>query len=135
MDTVNVIGFPYKLSYFKEQILTEIMSNTENLAARLRNCANGKQIVIYGLGIIGEILVKELKEKGVIPAYILDRNKVCCEYENVHVYNMEETGLLSKDVYIIVTPLLNTDQIGSDLERLEYHANRIHIKELLDNKM
>lgn len=38
LDSACVQTFPYKLSYFKEQILTEIMSNIDDIVCRLKKC-------------------------------------------------------------------------------------------------
>lgn len=133
LDTVNTTVFPYKLSYFKEQIMLEIISNTDALITRLQERINCKPVVVYGLGIIGKILVKLLKEKNISPVYILDKNKPCCEYENISVFNMEQTEILLKDVYIIVTPILCSKEISKELKSLGYNENPIHIKELLNN--
>lgn len=133
-DTVNTSVFPYKLSYIKELILTDIISDTDTLAVRLKEYVKGKPFVVYGIGIIGKVLVKQLKERGMAPIYILDKNKPCCEFENISIYNMEQTGDLVKDVCVIVTPLLYTDKIDKELKRSEY-STRIHIKELSNSKV
>lgn len=135
MDTVNIREFPYKLSYNREQIIAKLISNIDDVVERLLLCTGGKPVVVYGLGIVGKILVKELIEKNINIEYILDKNKPAYQFQNINVYNLEETKPLSKEVSVIITPLLNLKEIDDDLERLEYRAEKIHIKELITIKV
>lgn len=134
LDTVNVRNFPYKLSYFKEQMIAEIISNSDNLIEQLKAFADETQLVIYGLGIVGKILIKELLDKGIKPTYILDKYKSCCEFQHINVFSLGETKELSKEVNVIVTPLLKTDEIFNDLKISGYIGKIMHLKELLENK-
>lgn len=132
LDTVNIKTFPYRVSYYKERILTEIILNTDNLIKKVNNYTNGNPVVIYGLGNVGKTLVKQLCEKGIQFAYILDKYKACDSFKNTHVYDLKETEKLSKEMNIIITPLLNFDEICNDLNRLGYTGKKIHIRELAE---
>lgn len=131
-DSVNIKTFPYKSSYLKEKIISDILSKPSVLEKKIREYANKKQIVIYGLGIVGKILVRELKERGIEPVYMLDKFKVCSEYENIKVYNLEETEDIPKDVRIIITPLMKLEEIKNELELLGYRNEKMHIKQLVE---
>lgn len=131
-DSVNIKTFPYKSSYLKEKIISDILSKPSVLEKKIREYANKKQIVIYGLGIVGKILVRELKERGIEPVYMLDKFKVCSEYENIKVYNLEETEDILKDVRIIITPLMKLEEIKKELELLGYRNEKMHIKQLVE---
>lgn len=134
LDTVHVKTFPYKRSFYKEKIITKIISNTDTLIERLRAHMDEKRIVVYGMGIVGKILVTELIRKGIKPVYLLDKYKTMEEYQGTGVYNLEETKALAKDVGVIITPLLETDDINKELSCVGYKNNRIHITQLTDEK-
>lgn len=134
LDTVNVKVFPYKLSYYKEQMLTEIITNIDVIITQLKDFANGRQIVIYGLGIIGKLLVKQLIEKGVRPLYILDKYNSNSKFQDVDVFNIGDTRKLSKNVAVIITPILNNKEIHKDLSDSGYQDSSKHIAELLTDK-
>lgn len=134
LDTVNVTGFPYKLSYFKEQIVTEILSHTDEMIRRMEEFTDGSPIAVYGLGIVGKILVEQFCKKGMKPAYILDKYKPCCQFNDVGVYDLQETEALDKEVHILVTPLMKLEEITNDLDELGYKANLMPIENLLGNK-
>ena len=91
-------------------------------------------IVIYGFGVVGKVLIKELIDRGIKPVYILDKYKSCCAFQHISVFSLEETRKLDKEVNIIVTPLLNTEEIFIDLKKSGYIGEIIQIKELLKNK-
>lgn len=131
LDTVNVWSFPYKLSFYKEQIITGIISNTGVLIERLNAFAGEKQIIVYGLGIVGKVLVKQLIEVGIRPAYILDKHKACCEFKDISVFNFEEAEALDKNVSVVITPILEMEGINQDLDSLGYYSGRVHVMELL----
>lgn len=76
--------------------------------------------------------MRELKERGIEPVYMLDKFKVCSEYENIKVYNLEETEDILKDVRIIITPLMKLEEIKKELELLGYRNEKMHIKQLVE---
>ena len=134
LDTVNVNVFPYKLSYYKEQILNEIINNVDDIVECLRiYLGEENSLVIYGVGIVGKILVKQLSEKNFRPVYILDKYKSCEQFCNIEVFDLKETEELSKKVGILITPLLKNEEIDKDLKTLGYDK-RIHIKDFIKNK-
>ena len=68
------------------------------------------------------------------PAYILDKYKPCCQFNDVDVYDLQETEALDKEVHILVTPLMKLEEITNDLDELGYKANLMPIENLLGNK-
>ena len=131
LDTVNIREFPYKFSFYKEQILTKIVSNTDKLIERLRTYINDKQIVIYGLGVVGKVLVNCLVDREIKPIYILDKCKMDKKYRNIDIFSLTETETLSKNVGVIITPMLEVEKINRELTFLGYKDNKIHIKNML----
>jgi len=135
LDSACVQTFPYKLSYFKEQILTEIMSNIDDIVCRLKKCMReNHQIVLYGIGIVGKVLAEQLTKRNMEPAYIIDKYKTCCRFQNIGVYKLEEVNELSKEVDVLVTPLLDFETIDKNLEKLGYTGKRIHITEIIGSR-
>lgn len=130
LDTVNIRTFPYKAFYYKEQAINEILTNIDHIIIKLREYIKDNQVVIYGLGSVGKILTKELCQKGILPSYILDKSKTCCQYQNIDVYNLEDTKKLTKEVALIITPFMNIERIENDLKTLGYDGKKIHVKEL-----
>lgn len=130
-DTVNKVMFPYKRSYYKEQILTEIILNTSNVVKNIQKHTKGKPIVIYGLGNVGKILIKQLIENSINITYILDKYKSCSVFQNINVYNLNEAEILPKELDIVITPLLSSEEIHNDLDILGYIGRRITIQDLI----
>ena len=94
----------------------------------------GSPVVIYGLGNVGRVLTKQLSEKGIGQAYILDRNKPCNPYSDVKVYSLEESQDLDKDVDVLITPIRDMECIRNDLKALGYNGRIMSVLELLDRK-
>ncbi len=132
-DTVNVKEFPYKFSYMKEQILTQLVLKIDQLIEKLNDCAKGKPIVLYGLGNVGQVLIKLLIERGVYPEYILDKHKSCKEFCGIQVYHLQADIPFEKNVYILITPLKELEKIKNDLRMLGYEGDLKSIKEFLGN--
>lgn len=140
-DTANARDFPYKSfkrSYFKERILTDIALNPEEIMDKLKQQMTPEhQIVIYGIGNVGKVLVKYLLENNIVPAYILDKNKPCSQYKGIKVYDLKEPLPLEKGIDILITPVGEVSKIKNDLRNIEgggYQGNIILIKDLLTDK-
>lgn len=134
LDTVNIVTFPYKISCLKERILTEIVLNTDCLIQRLSKFSNGDPIVVYGLGNVGRVLIKQLSGTNIKFAYILDQRKPCNSFQNIDVYSLDETERLNKEINILITPLLNIGNIYTDLSKLGYIGGKLHIQDLIGDK-
>ncbi|MEY8411162.1 radical SAM/SPASM domain-containing protein [Lachnospiraceae bacterium 62-26] len=137
-DTFNVREFPYRsyrFSFYVERILTDIILNSNKLLDELRKIIpDNNQIVIYGLGSIGKVLVKLFCDSGIRLNYILDKNKPCMKYNGVDIYNLEAAQALGKDVDVLITPLRGIGQIQDDLKKLGYKGKYILVKDLLGDK-
>ena len=129
---------PYRasrLSHLVEEILADIVLNIDSLIERLKaGMTKGSPVVIYGLGNVGRVLTKQLSEKGIGQAYILDRNKPCNPYSDVKVYSLEESQDLDKDVDVLITPIRDMECIRNDLKALGYNGRIMSVLELLDRK-
>ena len=130
-DTANIREFPYRHSYFRERVLMDIIFNIDELVKKLKGAMRHEKIVIYGIGNVGKVLLKQLSEKGIYPCYILDKYKSCDKYDDIEIYSLEETHSLEKDVDILITPLWENEEIKQDLEYSGYCGKFIAIKDLL----
>lgn len=137
-DTFSLRDSPYRasrLSHLVEEILADIVLNIDSLIERLKaGMTKGSPVVIYGLGNVGRVLTKQLSEKGIGQAYILDRNKPCNPYSDVKVYSLEESQDLDKDVDVLITPIRDMECIRNDLKALGYNGRIMSVLELLDRK-
>lgn len=135
LDTVNVREFPYKQSYFREKALTDIVLNTEKIIENLRSVQDNESIIIYGLGQVGKVLVKQMAAKGIKPIYILDKYSPVKEFEGIPVYDLVEAQKASKNVDVIITPFIKPEEIVNELRVLGYDKKLIKISELLTSKI
>lgn len=138
-DTFNLREFPYrslKWSNLAERSLTDIILNKETVIEQIRDHINNNhQIIIYGIGNVGKVLVKVCLENKIRPAYILDKNKPYASFENIEIYNLTETERLEKRVVIFITPLRENEKIREDLKNLGYEDNFVYIKDLVKDKL
>lgn len=134
-DTVNAKGFPYRLSHLVERILTELTLDIDCVVEKLKaGTTEGNELVIYGFGSVGKVLMKLLSERGIETAYILDKNKPCNPYSDVKVYSLKESGDFNKEVDILITPLQNTETIRQQLKAAGYSGKMLSVTDLLDNE-
>ena len=74
-----------------------------------------KNVSIYGLGEIGELLVKELLETNIKIIYIIDKNKGGERYQYIPVINLQQ-DIEAVDC-IIVTTVRNFEEIQEQIEK------------------
>ena len=131
LDTVNVREYPYKLSFFKETALTDIVLNIDAIIEKLKARQINDAIVVYGLGNVGKALVKQLILGGLKPTYILDKYSPEKEFEGVPVYDLVEAQKASKQADVIITPFKKAHEIKDELLRLGYEGELMKLPELL----
>lgn len=88
-----------------------------------------KEIAIYGMDYVGEILVKELKESSVKIKYVIDQNAalICSDFD-VFLPNDE----LKEADAIVVTPITYYEEIQRNLKR-KVDCPIISIEDILYN--
>lgn len=137
-DTFNLKEFPYstlKWSNLVEKCLTNIILNIDAVLEQVRNhIKESGPVVIYGFGNMGKSLAKLLMDKGIVPEYILDKNKSHDTFWGIEIYNMIEVGKLDKKVTVIITPLRQIEEIRGDLLKREYQGNFLCIKDIVTDK-
>lgn len=137
-DTVNQRPFPYrsyKWSNLVERSLVNIILNFDIATEAVKSHIKDEYpLVIYGFGNMGKILLKMWIEKGIIPAYVLDKNSHHDIFEGIQIYNLKEANVLEKKVVVLITPLRDIENIKIDLKKLGYQGEIILIKDLLNDK-
>lgn len=86
-------------------------------------------IVIYGMGYMGQWLCEELINRNINVIAAIDRNIV--QYKKLKIIKIEEEKIPECD-YIIVTPVVEMEKIKEDLDRIAPNIKAITIKELID---
>ena len=112
----NTGEFPYRIAARKLSIIVSIMLD-DQFQKKIRAYVNLKNIVIYGLGEIGKILVRQLDEA---VQYVIDQNMRGNKYWKKDIFTLKESVSLRKDVCVIVTPLLDAEKIKGELLDIGY---------------
>lgn len=134
-DTANIKEYPYLHSYFREKVLMDIVFNIDGLVKKLKDAMEHETLIIYGIGNIGKVLLKQLSEKNIHPIYILDKYKSCDQYKDIKVYNLKENRSLEREADILITPLWESEEIKQDLKCSGYNGKLILIKDLLEDRV
>lgn len=125
---------PYYLSFCKERIITDLCLNRDEVINRLKRIvSNCSSVIIYGIGNVGKVLVKQLNNSSVRVDYLIDKNYKDKFFENIEVYHPDETEKLKKDVLVLITPLVDEKKIFNILKSKGY-TNCISVKELLTDE-
>lgn len=133
LDTAKKTFFPYKIEHFKLKIITEMYENFSEIESNLDNYLQEKDIIIYGIGVVGMTLIGKLMERGYKVSYIIDQNYNKEDYEGINVYSWSDIKELKKDIFVIITPLVNDLEIKDKLLKHGY-SKFVSIKNLIKNK-
>lgn len=112
----NTGDFPYRISERKLEIVTSIFLE-DVFRNKIKDYLEKRNLVVYGLGEIGKILVKQFQQSVL---YVIDRNMHNCNYLNKKIYSLEELEDISKEVCVVVTPLLCPENIRKYLLDVGY---------------
>lgn len=124
--------FPYELSDIKWKILTEILDNSDKIIEKLSAINN---LVIYGMGNLTSVLVREMNIRKMSPLCIIDKYKESGYYEGIPVYNIKEVGgLENKEFSILVTPINDVTKVYATLNEYDIHGEIIPIWDVLDDE-
>lgn len=88
-DSYTRKSAPYELSDLKWKILTKILDDTDNIMAVISKMNHP---VIYGMGNLTHVLVKEMSSRNISPLCIIDSYKKSGCFEGIPVYNIKEAG-------------------------------------------
>lgn len=113
----------------------DIIFNIDGLVKKLKDAMEHEKLIIYGMGNIGKVLLKQLSEKGIHPIYVLDKYKSCDRYNDIEIYNLKEIKSLEKAADILITPLWENEEIKQDLKCSGYSGKLITIKGLLEDRV
>ena len=124
---------PYKkkLNYAnkKIQVQQKYIVNQEDFMRDISNKTPvGSDIIIYGIGEIGKVLVQALKDQYNIVA-IIDNN--CCSktYNNIPIVSKNDIASLNKDACVIITPLGDYSEIRKELINGGYPKEKVYTVE------
>ncbi len=112
-DTALPVIFPYKDEFYKERIITDMVMNSDELVKNIKGI--NKNIYIYGLGCVGKVLAKELKNHGIEIKGIIDKNPQEKVFLGVLVDGIEVLNSIDEDAVIIVTPIIRIREILKQL--------------------
>lgn len=126
---VNARMSPYELTDLKWRILTKILETPDQMIKTLSAITN---LVIYGMGNLTMVLMKEMKAKNLYPLCIIDAYKESGCVEGVPVYNIKEVqGLKNKEISILVTPVNNLHAVRKKLNDYQISGKLIPIWEII----
>jgi len=127
-----------KLCEKNEQILQierkwiALKQNEDNIAFRLTE-KGIFEIAVYGYGVLGRLLLQELKNSSVLVKYIIDKRKIKPEEAAglpVIIYGSESLEQMEKVDAIVVTAVMDYEEIRQELER-KSDVRIIHLEELV----
>ena len=127
-------SFSSKVFYLKEQILADIVLNTEKVMKKIKNSINGDKIIVYGLGNIGKVLLMKLEEYGIKPECALDKYQSEGVFGKVTVCRPEQAVSTSPNTDIVITPLTQTGLISEELKALGYTGRIIWLGNMLSDE-
>lgn len=119
-------GMPNELSDLKWKLLTNILDNPDQIMEALSPIKN---LVIYGMGNLTNVLVQAMKKINLPPLYIMDANKDSGTFEGVPVYNIKEVSG-KEDITVLITPVCDVIKIKKLLQEHGFTGNQIPIWEI-----
>lgn len=132
LDTVNKSVFPYKLDSYKLQIITELYNNYEAIKKKLGELTDEKEVIVYGIGIVGEVIIQKLLEHGYNVTRIIDQYSTKEEYNGIPVSTIENTNSVCKNNLVIITPIVRDKYIYELLDHNGF-MNIASVKDLMSN--
>lgn len=87
-----------------------------------------QEIAVYGYGVIGKKLVKELQNNNIKIKYIIDQDKTC---QNSQMLVFTPNDIFPSVDILIVTPLFDYEKIKSSMQRDEF-GRIISIEEVIE---
>jgi hypothetical protein len=87
-----------------------------------------QNIAIYGMGMVGKHLYKQLENTGVKVMFTIERNIVNC---NNRQYNCAEAGtVIGIPDVIVITPIMEFDKIRENLSKF-YTSELVSVEEVV----
>lgn len=115
-DSYTRKSAPYELSDLKWKILTKILDDTDNVMAVISKMNHP---VIYGMGSLAHVLVKEMSSRNIPLLCIIDSYKESGCFGEIPMYNINEAGgrVENKEISIIVTPVIGILDVYKQLKK------------------
>lgn len=115
----------YKVDAIKKRILVDLLLNTEEFIQKNIADSEGHNIVIYGLGEIGKAIISVMQQRNLQPLFAIERNNESSDYLGVKVYGLSSLASLNKDVQVIITPLMDSNDIKDMLQKEGFNRFKI----------
>lgn len=132
LDTVNRTVFPYRSDSIKLKIISELYNNYESISEKLNELVDEKQVIVYGIGIVGEVVIHKLLEYDFRIPYIIDQYSTRKDYNGIPVTTIEEIARECKNALVIVTPILHDESIYQMLDDNGF-KKFVSLKNLIDD--
>ena len=130
-DAYTRKSVPFELSDMKWRILTKILEESDKVMSSISEINN---LVIYGMGNITHILVKEMNARNIPLLCIIDSYKESGCFEGVPVYNIKEVKELeTKKISVIVTPINGVSEIYKKLEENGIRGEIIPVWDIIND--
>ena len=121
-----------KKSEKKCKMLVNMLLEDSWIEELLKRCEK-REVIIYGVGELGKVIIKQLTGKASIP-YILDRASYDGTFLAIPVVQPEAMDCLKRDLPILITPLEVLDEVKQYLRGLGYSGECIGVEELISGK-
>lgn len=92
-----------------------------------------KNIAVYGIGVLGELLYNELKDSDIKIDYITDQraSSISCEYNSVKLVPLSKISQMNQVDAILVTPCYYMEEIKQTLIAEGIAGKIISLEELI----
>ena len=132
LDTVMRQLFPYKADNYKMRIIKELLNNIDSIIKNIQHYTDSKKVVVYGIAVVGQILIQKLQENGYQISYILDQYYEKTIYKDIPVLSLEKSDKYEKNELVIITPIVNNQGISVELVDKGFPL-MVYIRDLLED--
>lgn len=121
---------PYKKLRIRYSMIEKIINDEDEVIEKINSLSNNKSIVVYGLSVVGKLLIKQINNNVKVD-YIIDRNSNGKPYCDISCFNLEELKDKNKDVTIIIA-LERTEDIVKDMLKKYGYSNIYTLRDIID---
>ena len=100
---------------------------------KLSDCFAGRSVAVYGAGMVGELVCKELIKDQIDVRYVLDRTgigSVRCDNKELRVISIDDASEKVDYILVSVTPYI--DEVEKDLQRLAFSTCVLTIDDVIE---
>lgn len=123
-----------RCNQYREKVkILEMMLEETDWMQSMNEIVKDKNIVIYGIGVIGRKIIEAVIDKKRIRC-ILDKFVDDTSFANIEILRPNDVVPEIKTLDVIVTPVFNTGRIEADLREMGYTGNFIDVREIMGLK-